>query len=407
MRRLLTSSIAVLGSLRLSVALFGLLTLITWAGTIAQETIGLQQAQREYFESWLVFRRAGDLVLPVLPGGMSLITALFVNLLVGGLLRLLPRLRARAHGRARGLRLASGCGVAITHLGIAALLLACLAKYRLAEEGGIQLFEGQSTSEFVSYEDWEIVVHERIEAGLLREHLVPSAAFADRQDGRSLRLRAPGLPFELLVSDFAPHAEVRRGPAPPGSGLPTVDGFHLRPLAPQTEWERNVAGCLVRVLRGPDAEPEPGILWGLAQHPLAVAVDGRSFGIGLRRQRSPLPFRLQLDSFTHRTWPNTTIPREFASEVTLLDEGGTERRQIRMNEPLRRDGVVVYQASFGPAAGDPGGPRFSGLSVVRNPADAWPWYTLYAIATGMLLHFVARMALFVRDQRRALRGRST
>lgn len=393
------SALRAIGSFHLSVGIFGLLTLITWLGTISQESIGLFQSQRLYFESWFVTRSFGEWTVPFLPGGMLLLTALAVNLLVGGLVQLAPRVRARARGRARTARLLSGVGILVTHVGILALLGACFAKYVLAEEGGLRLYEGDSSDVFVSYHDWEIVVAEVAGGEVVRENVVPHEVFADRTGDRAATIRGDGLPFRLVVAEFAPNSEVRR--APGGSG---IDGFRLQPIALHKQGERNVAGCTVRAVgRGGDTLAE-GILWGLARYPLTVEAGGRSFALTLRKARMPMPFRIHLDRFVHEVHPNTRIPRKFLSDVTVVTGDGLESHRIRMNEPLRRDGLIVFQSSWGPQDATPGTALYSDLTVVRNPADPWPWYTLYAIAFGMLLHFGAQLVRFVLERAAELRG---
>ena len=101
--------VAVLSSMKLAVVLLVLLGLLTWLGTLAQIEDGLWKAQKEYFESWFLIADlelgwwgqplfAGDdgkgFVLRIpLPGAYPVMALLFVNLLVGGMVRL--RWRAR------------------------------------------------------------------------------------------------------------------------------------------------------------------------------------------------------------------------------------------------------------------------------------------------------------------------
>jgi len=86
----------------------------------------------------------------------------------------------------------------------------------------------------------------------------------------------------------------------------------------------------------------------------------------------PLPFQLRLQRFNVEYY-STGMPRRFASEVQLIDpaRGVQFDRVIAVNEPLRYQGVTVYQSSF-----DDGGSRvtltarpLSGAADARWPID--------------------------------------
>ena len=78
-----------LASLRLTVVLLLLATVLVFLGTLAQVHEGLYDAQVRWFKSFVVTRRAGDVwwVLPVFPGGYTLGFALLFNLLAAHLQR--------------------------------------------------------------------------------------------------------------------------------------------------------------------------------------------------------------------------------------------------------------------------------------------------------------------------------
>jgi hypothetical protein len=130
-------AVRLLGSMKLSVWLLLILAALTWLGTLAQVGRSLFDVQREYFESWFVFAKlpvalwgwepvSKPLVIP-LPGAYPVMGLLFVNLLVGGLLRM------KWNGR--------NAGILITHLGIALLLVAGFVKMHYSYAGNMALFE--------------------------------------------------------------------------------------------------------------------------------------------------------------------------------------------------------------------------------------------------------------------------
>ena len=88
---------------------------------------------------------------------------------------------------------------------------------------------------------------------------------------------------------------------------------------------------------------------------------------------------------------------DYRSFVQIPEEGDREV-QIYMNTPLRKDGYVVYQTSWGPAPtpGSPGGPPYySVFEVAENPSDKWPEYSCWVIAVGLLIHFTMKLTKFL------------
>jgi hypothetical protein len=40
------------------------------------------------------------------------------------------------------------------------------------------------------------------------------------------------------------------------------------------------------------------------------------------------------------------------------------------------------------------------FAVVNNPADQWPKYSCYIIGIGMTIHFLQRLAMYLRSENR-------
>ncbi len=109
---------------------------------------------------------------------------------------------------------------------------------------------------------------------------------------------------------------------------------------------------------------------------------------GTQTQRPPL--RREVDH------PGIGMPKSFASDVKVVEDGNERALKISMNEPLRAEGLVVYQASWGPSTARPGDPLFSTFAVVRNPADQYPLYSCIVIAIGLVLHFARKLIKHVK-----------
>lgn len=384
---LLRSLLAPLSSLKLSVVLLVLLALLTWLGTLYQVDHGLFEAQGKYFDSlWLVHEvPIGDSTVPLpLPGGMLVMGVLFVNLMIGGILRL-----------RRGWATA---GVLVTHLGIVLLLVAGMIKTVYAVDGHVTLFEGQRSDRFESYYRYELVVHEESGDGTLKEHVAPQEAFEEARGANPVRIASPALPFDVEVRHYSRNSRVMpKGPMFEAA-TPVVDGFFLKEEPPATEAEANVAGLYATAVERSSGARQEVLVWGAETQPATVQVGGKRYGIGLRHESYAMPFTIALDDFVKEDHPRISMAKSFSSDVKVIEDGSERAVKISMNEPLRAQGLVVYQASWGPSNARPGDPLFSSLAVVQNPADQYPLYACIVIAIGLSLHFSRKLIRYMRSE---------
>jgi hypothetical protein len=390
-----------LASYRLSVASLGGLFLISWLGTVAQVDVGLFRAQKIYFESWFFTERVGlfgdwRLALP-LPGGQLLMSLLAVNLLVGGLVRVGQRY-AKARGTRRGILLS----LLATHLGVVVLLAAGIVKLHASDNGHVTLYEGESTSEFVSFHEWEVAIHDASQKEQVEEWIVPQEDFLDLERG-SRRFETAELPFDLVLEQFAPNARVLPQGDHPGVAVGAVDGWALVPQEMENQHERNFAGILARIQPRQAGSTSSAILSGWSRFPHTFEVDGRTWAISLRRRRFDLPGEIELVDFHRELHPRTGMASVFRSDVLWREDDGAGGRsedaiRIAMNEPLRRDGLALFQANWGPQD-DPDAARlYSQLEVTRNPSDHWPTAAVIVIGVAMTLALALKFRQWLRQQ---------
>src|SRR6185295_19504353 len=143
MRRIVQVAIDALSSFWLSIVVLSLLLLLTVLGTLEQTRESLYEVQRRYFESAFVIHHVGGVPVP-LPGVYLLLVVLFVNLLVGGIVRIRKD--------------KTTWGVIVAHVGIVAMLAGGAVEYGWSQKGHATIVEGGETSEFQSYYEWEISV---------------------------------------------------------------------------------------------------------------------------------------------------------------------------------------------------------------------------------------------------------
>jgi len=409
-----------LASYGLACVLFLLLLVLTYLGTLHQVDHGLYETQQKYFNSaFLVHEAFGFFPVP-LPGGYLVVSVLFINLVCGGILR------AR-----RGW---SQLGMLSTHAGICVLLAGSFITYQFADGGHLTLYEGEASSAFESYHEWEIAVAEAGGAEVT-EYLIPEDDFAHVGPGRSRSFELGDAPFTLTVSGYVRNA----APQPAtqaGRGKDIVDGFYLLEMPPQKEDAANAPGAYAAIREQGSGAEQRGLLWGHARAPWTVTAAGKTWHIALRKRRWTLgrrneefdtilevstkegfialskhggalgsddqPFIIKLEKFTRELHPGTNTPRVFRSDVTLTEGGVSRRAEISMNEPLRQRGYALYQSSWGPANAGPGDPLYSTLAVVRNPADQFPLYACVIVTLGLAIHFSRALVRYVaRESRRA------
>ncbi len=383
MRTFIDRAWRLLGSSGLASILLLLLLLLTFLGTVEQVNQGLFEVQKKYFESpALVHYLFGVIPIP-LPGVYLLLMVFSVNLIIGGVIRV----------RRKWARI----GILVAHLGILFLLIAGFISLKSAWHGHVTLYEGETSSEFVSHYDWELAIS-KVPAkpgGEFTEMVIPTNELDALAGKEAKTFKGEALPFDLVLSDYLlncwPKSTSQNAPPAPGQ----LDGILLEERPLDNTAEANVRGVRVVVKeKGADKETET-LLWGRQRYPFTVTVAGDRYAIDLRKVHKPLPFSVTLDEFIHEKHPRTNMPKVFMSKVTKTEDGIEQGVRISMNQPLRHKGYTLYQSSWGPPDARPGDKLFSVFAVVRNPADQLPLWATVVICLGMLYQFMVRLVKYL------------
>jgi hypothetical protein len=139
---------------------------------------------------------------------------------------------------------------------------------------------------------------------------------------------------------------------------------------------------------------------GTPMQPFTFEMGGQTWGLELRHQLWTLPFDVRLDRFKKSDHPGSAMVRDYSSFVTVTEPGGSSQpKHIYMNEPLRKQGYVFFQTSWGPQ-NSMTGPYYSTFEVASNPSDKWPEYACYVIGLGLLFHFLFKLWRFIAAERR-------
>ena len=382
--RFLKKTFTLLSSTGLSCVLFLFLLLLTYLGTVEQVEQGLYVTQAKYFGSLVLVHHAFD-VLPIpLPGVYLLLIVLFINLLLGGIVRV-----------RKGW---SMLGILLAHAGICVLLIGAFVTFKFSLNGQLTLYEHESGNTFQSYHAWECGIAPVSGGQTVTEYILAEQDFADLEPDESRTFRFGDAPFELVLSGFARNCEVRQAAAEDGARV--VDGASLEIRPPEREAERNIPGAYVRINERGAGATQEGILWGMAPTPLTFQAGDRRWQVDLRRRRWTLPFTVFLRTFTRELHPGTNLPKAFSSEVTVIEEETGQEARIAMNEPLRLKGYTLYQSSWGPPDAGPNDRLYSTFAVVKNPAAPFPLYACLIITFGLVAHFTQRLIRYLRKESR-------
>ena len=401
-----------LGSFGFAAVLLAFLFLLTWIGTLAQVEHGIYDIQKKYFESYFLVHWAGPFdfkipfremqplfsvpAIPVpLPGGYLLLSLLLLNLTIGGLVRIRKERRT--------------AGIIVAHVGIAILLVGGFIEFKWSEKGNLVISEQalldrnpnmwpNQSDQFQSYHEWELILHEAVDEGIVREHLIVNAQWEDLGPGKQRAFASDALPFDVSVTrTFRNCRVVPKGPMSAGDG-PVIDGYVVLAQPKDPEAERNVPGLYATFTEKASGKQTDAIVWGLQRQPFTLVAAGKSWIVDLKKKRFALPFSVRLDKFTFQRHPGTNSASVYLSDVTKIEGGREQSLKITMNEPLRHKGFTLYQSSFGPDGVQPGEPAYSVFSVVKNPSDQWPKWACYIIAVGLLWHFAGRLFRHVKSQ---------
>lgn len=374
----------------LATILLLILGLLTWFATLEQIDNGLHQTLRKYFDwrsPFLVPEVNGKTVPLPLPGGYWVCALLFINMLLGGIIRIR---KGWKH-----------VGNLIAHFGILMMLVAAGVAHHFEERGNMAIHQGTESNTAENYFEYVVEVAEIKNGNPAHIHVIRGDDLTDLTDGNSRIFRLPDFPFDLKIAGYLVNTlPVARTERAPSSNEPVVDGYYLMSRDEEVNAEANTAGCYVRTLFRDGTEDQNFILAAASFHPFTIRYNGRIFTVDMRKRLWPMPFTVSLNKFTAAFHPGTRRPAKFVSEVTRIEESGNADVTIQMNEPMRYKGLTFFQASYGPQGAGPGDRMYSVFEVVRNPADKWPEWSLYIVALGMLITFLTRFFGYATSQTR-------
>jgi hypothetical protein len=389
-------------SLRLTVVCLGLALLLVFIGTLAQVSLGLYNAQSEFFRSVFVYWHPAGThwKIPVFPGGWLLGGVLLINLLAAHAKRFeVSRKRI---------------GIFLIHGGLILLLVGQFLTEITQIESTMRLEVGTTRnftedSRHLELAIIDVTAKDRDEVVSIPERLLI----------RKEEVRHPKLPFTVRVKNYFNNS-IPAGPMSSQSAekIVATQGVGQRlQFAREKETtsmdDENKPAALVEIVAEAKSLGDWSVSTWLTKHPWKEVLSqemgmsqftevpqefnygGHTYQLALRPVRYYKPFYVTLLEFHHDIYKGTDIPKNFASKVRVQNPATAENREvlIYMNNPLRYAGETFYQAGFEP------GDTVTILQVVKNPAAITPYLSCTIMGGGLLIHFL--MTLFGFFKRRS------
>src|ERR1019366_4896133 len=367
-------------SMRLTVFLLVISSVLVFAATLDQVHLGVWGVQEKYFRSFFVFSqiRGTVITLPVFPGGYLIGGALIVNLLAAHFYRF--RLSWRQSG------------IWMTHIGLILLLAGEGLSGILQQDNQMRIDVGQTRRYSESFRETELAIMETTNPAYDDVVSIPAALLAD-----SAPIQHPKLPFVIKPVAYYQNAMLRtraQAPEAPPSMATAGEGADMiaMPIPITTKPDEANWPTGYVELAGTEGTLGTFLVSTMLTQPDEFTYQKRTWRIVLRARRDYLPFAITLKKFPHDIYPGTDIPRDFASTIRLRSDDGRDDREIRifMNSPLRFGGRAFYQAGY--ANND----RTTVLQVVRNPSWRIPYVSCALIALGLAGQFGIHLLAFFR-----------
>ena len=295
-------------------------------------------------------------------------------------------------------------GMVLLHAGILLLLVGEFFTAIFAVEATMTIREGETATFFDRSQQFELALTDTSDEEVDRVITIPQSLL---KPGKVVSVGA--LPFDLKVHARMTHSN---RPVPLDSvsegvreAYPTYAGYGERLYVARSRevsgatGERNAPAVDVELLDRRSGASlgryllsiwfYPNFVNQIWDMPTTVRYEGREYELYFRNRREPAlsesgaPYAVTLLDFVHERYEGTQTPKDFSSEIRLVNEGDGIDRNLRiwMNNPLRYAKRTFYQSGYLPE--DEG----TVLQVVRN--DSWmiPYLSCMIVFIGMAAQF--------------------
>lgn len=328
-------------------------------GTVAQKTIGLYDAQHQFFSSFVFFIYGVPL-----PGGYSVIAVMAINLVCKFIFSSQWTWQK--------------AGIHLTHVAVIILLIGGLLTAFTMQEGYMALKEGEQKSTITDYHQRTVFIQGEDGDG---QRVVVN--FDDFKRGKTDDLP---LSFKVKPLKLCRHTQIKPMPKDSRNYIGAASMIDLQCVEPLKDSEQNRAGMVYEISGASDADNGIYVAFEGRQTQDEITDNGGNIHtITLAREERQLPFSVSLRKFNRDVYPGTDMARDYESMIDVIDGHVKWPAHITMNEPLRYKGYTLYQASTWI---DDEGAAVSVLSVVKNTGWIFPYLSGVLLFIGLFYHLI-------------------
>lgn len=280
-------------------------------------------------------------------------------------------------------------GLVLLHGGILFLLVGEFATALFAVEASMTIKEGETVNYIDHSQQLELSFTDTSNPAFDTVTVVPGDAL---KDGATIKPKE--LPFDIKVIRFMANSSRPRSmnsipeerEATSGKNAPAVD-IELFDRASGESLGHHILSLWFY----------PNFVNRAWDMPTVITAGGKEYTAYLRYRREYLrsssgnPYSIKLLDFVHEKYEGTQMPKNFASQILLVNEGDDVERELRiwMNNPLRYARRTFYQSGYLP---DDSG---TVLQVVRN--DSWmvPYLSCMIVFIGMAAQFAQSLRRYL------------
>ena len=346
------------------------LMVLVFFGTIAQKDIGLYASQMKYFSSYYFLLYD---YIP-LPGGRITLILMTLNLSSSLFRKTLWKIKK--------------IGVIILHVGGLLLLLGGGVTAMYSSEGNMVIEEGGRVDYTDDYHRMELCI-----VNLSLQDSLEYTVFDEELLVEGNTISYDKLGFEIDIISRIKNTRIQNritGADSIYKGF--LKQFVLLPKEPEKENTQNRPSLIFRI-RGSENNADGIYGLFLGQKDLDIFnFKNEEFFTEFRKERTYLPFAIELLDFKKVLHPGTQVAKSFSSEINLIENQIPRRVLIQMNEPLRHMGYTFFQASFIEELKS----ESTVLAVVKNYGRLFPYISSIIMSIGLLVHLIINIPKMIK-----------
>ncbi len=367
------SYIKILSSPKLFVYSLIWLMILVVVGTVAQKDVGLYVSQQKYFSSVYFF--FGPIPLP---GGRIILVLMLTNLIAMMFKQNLWTLKK--------------IGVLVVHLGGILLLVGAGLTAIFSTEGSMIIQEGSKSNTVDDYHKTELVI-----INTSNQNFDMYTVFGEPLFVNGNNVSHESIDFDITILDYIENSTLENitGEVQPNfRGM--LKNFSMVSIPRDKDDMKNRPGIIFQVSGSfTDADGIYGLIFG-QQIPATMNIAGKQYVMILQKQKTYLPFAIELIDFKKVMHPGTEVAKAYSSKINLIENNIPRPVLIEMNKPLRHKGYTFFQASF--IEQEDG--EATVLAAVNNYGRLFPYISSIIMSIGLLLHLLTNIPSLLKKNKK-------